>query len=607
MKKVNIMNKHDKISKLLAASALGELSPETQAEVKTHMAGCHQCSSELKRLQTLLECTGRIRELSPDARMCESAKQAVFTAVESEQNQPSPKPNAGLELIWRTIMYSKTMKLAAAAVIAIVVLGGITFWPGGSQQNSKWWLGPPAAWGQEIMAELEKIEALVYRDQAVFVSLYGSTHVSGTWSRNYEAKDRSREDRYYEPIDEDTFGDSNPDNVLQHITFKIPDGQDIVQYDVSYEHQCYTIRTNEGGAYERNPVERFQSYVNQLDTAGRILDTAVFEDKECVGFEVSTTWSGGEPERGVDRIWFDVKTKLPVRIERHGVPITGRTGETLTMIQDQFEYYAQVPAEMFEPEIPADFINAEPDEVRAAKEKQEKGQMLYADVPAGLKGEIATALKGAKTAVYRERFGFVRDGNWLLSDGDRIYVSEYDWRKDSYAGEQLGKTEWYVTDKDDWGKTSLDFNDRNFKLIQTTVNFGDRSYKETTHGSKSHPNNPMDQIIFLAGYIDKADRFFESQQIEGIECFGFELSAKKYGNNPDTSIHTLWFDSETMLPVMLEHEGLQDAGPRKRVLDQFEWNPELPAETFIPEIPEGFINAHSDEIQAVREKDEQQE
>ena len=214
--------------------------------------------------------------------------------------------------------------------------------------------------------------------------------------------------------------------------------------------------------------------------------------------------------------------------------------------------------------------------------------MLYADVPAGLKDEIAAALKGVKTAVYQERFGFVRDGNWLLNDGDRIYISEYDWRKESYSGEQLRKTEWYVTDKEDWGKTSFDFNDRNFRLIQTTVNFAGRSYKEITHGSKSHPDNPMDRIFFLAGYIDRADRFFESQQIEGIECFGFELSAKKYGSNPDTHIHTLWFDAVTMLPVKMEFEWLQDDGPRKMIKVQFEWNAELPVETFVPEIPADF-------------------
>ena len=570
------MNKHDKISSLLVNFALDELSPEAQAEVKAHLTECHQCSSELKRLQTLLECTGHIRKLSPDDRMCESAKQAVFTAVESGKNQPSPRPNTGLELIWRTIMYSRTMKLAAAAVIAMVVLGGITFWPGGNPQNGKWWLGPPAAWGQEIMAELEKIEALVYRDQSVFVGRYGSTHVSGTWSRNYEAKDRSREDRYYEHTDEDTFGDSNPDSVLQHVTYKVPDGQDLIQFGVSYEHQCYTISIIEGGAYQRDPVDRLRFYVNMLDNADRLLDTKVFQGRECVGFEISADKYDDNLENWTNRIWFDVHTKLPVRIEKHGRPITNRPSETFTFIQDQFEYYAQVPAEMFKPEIPEDFINAKPSDVHAAKEKLQKGQMLYADVPTGLKDEIAAALKGVKTAVYRE-FG----GEW-------IYISEYDWRKDSYSGEQLRKTVWYVTDKADWGKTSFDFNDKNFRLIQTTVNFADRSYKETTHGSKSHPNNPMDRIFFLAGYIDKADRFFESRQIEGIECFGFELSAKKYGSNPDTSIHTIWFDTETMLPVKMEFEWLQDDGPRKKVLDQFKWNAELPAETFIPEIPADF-------------------
>jgi outer membrane lipoprotein-sorting protein len=588
------MNKHEKISKLLAASALGELSPEAQAEVKTHLSECQQCSIELKRLQSLLECTGRISELSPDEQMCESAKQEVFAAVESEKNQPSPRPNAGLELIWRTIMYSRKMKFAAAAVIIMVVLGGISFWPG-NPQNPKWWLAPPAAWGQEIMTELEKIEALVYRDQAVHVSRYGHTHVSGNWSRKYQAADRSRKDNYYEHTDEDTFADNSSDSVLQDITWDISDDRDLISYHVSYEFQCYTIKTNKDGAYERDPIDRLRFYVSLMDKADRILDTTTFEGRECVGFEIDTSKYGDNPVGRIDRIWFDVKTKLPVRIERHGLPITDRPGETMTFIQDQFEYYAQIPAEMFEPEIPVDFINAEPGEIRAAKEKQEKGQMLYADVPAGLKGQIAAALRGLKTAVYRQRFGVVRDENWSLSDGEWIYISEYDWRIDSYYGEQLRKTTWYVTDKEDWGTTSFDFNDRNFRLIQTTVNYADRSYKQITHGSKSHPDNPMDRIIFLANHIDEADRFFESEQVDGIVCFGFELSAKKYGTNPDTNIHTLWFDAVTMLPVKMEFEWLGDDGPRKKVLNQFEWNADLLAETFIPEIPADFtLEANSD-------------
>jgi len=251
---------------------------------------------------------------------------------------------------------------------------------------------------------------------------------------------------------------------------------------------------------------------------------------------------------------------------------------------------------LFEPAIPGDFINASTHEVRAAREKEQKAEMIFADVPPALKGEIAAALNAVETAVYRTRFGSVQGGDWVFADGDRIYLSQYDWRKDSYSGDQVQRTEWFVTDKADWGETSLDFNDRNFRLMQTIVNFADHSYRVITHGSRSHPENPMDHIIFLAGWIDKADRFFAKEQIEGIDCFGFELSAKKYGTNPDTSKHRLWFDAETMLPVKVESEWVRGDEPRKMVSDEFQWNVELPQDTFIPDIPQDFKLLEPDEM-----------
>ena len=36
-------------------------------------------------------------------------------------------------------------------------------------------------------------------------------------------------------------------------------------------------------------------------------------------------------------------------------------------------------------------------------------------------------------------------------------------------------------------------------------------------------------------------------------------------------------------------EWLQDDGPRMMVTDQFQWSPDLPEDTFVPEIPEGFV------------------
>jgi len=112
------MKEHERINKLLEDFALGELSQQKETEVKTHLAECPQCSSELKRLETLLECTERIRELSADKQMCESAKQAVLEALKSKgTEQPTPKSNIGLEFIWKTIMKSWITKLVTASLI----------------------------------------------------------------------------------------------------------------------------------------------------------------------------------------------------------------------------------------------------------------------------------------------------------------------------------------------------------------------------------------------------------------------------------------------------------------------------------------------------------
>lgn len=115
------MNTHEKINELLVPFALGELSEQAEGEVKTHLAQCPQCSSELKRLQALLECTGRISELSADEQTCESAKQAVLTAVKNREKESTAGLDTGPAFIWRKIMNSKLTKLAAAAVIIIVV------------------------------------------------------------------------------------------------------------------------------------------------------------------------------------------------------------------------------------------------------------------------------------------------------------------------------------------------------------------------------------------------------------------------------------------------------------------------------------------------------
>jgi hypothetical protein len=102
-----------------------------------------------------------------------------------------------------------------------------------------------------------------------------------------------------------------------------------------------------------------------MDKAERLLAERVIDGRTCVGFEIPARAYGDNPETWVDRIWFDVETKLPARIEQSGRPVTGDPTSTMTIMQDQFDYAPQVPADTFTPQDPpAGFVNAHPDELQ---------------------------------------------------------------------------------------------------------------------------------------------------------------------------------------------------------------------------------------------------
>ncbi|MCL5279213.1 MAG: RNA polymerase sigma factor [Planctomycetes bacterium] len=79
--------------------------------------------------------------------------------------------------------------------------------------------------------------------------------------------------------------------------------------------------------------------------------------------EAGQVADGSDPDTWIDHIWFDTQTRLPVRIEQMGRPVTGDATRTFTIIMDQFVYDAQLPADTFLPP-PEGFINAHPDDLR---------------------------------------------------------------------------------------------------------------------------------------------------------------------------------------------------------------------------------------------------
>lgn len=472
----------------------------------------------------------------------ESDERMISGAMEDLDKYKQTQTARPWAYVWSVIMKNGTRKLAVAAVIAAAAIICVNHFTGSFDSAA-------VAWGQEMLSSLETVEAVVYRQRSMWAGRHGGVRASQGWERRYNTKDMYRRDRYDDGV-----------NVM-NTQWVWVDGDAVSMLEVSYQYECYFERQNERYGFDDDLVESLRNDAKLLDRADRVLGEKVIDGRQCTGFEISAARYGDNYGDRLDRIWIDVETKLPASIERHGIASSFDAGNTLTIIHDQFEYYTEVSVDMFTPVIPEGFVNTHPDEIRSIRDKEQKGEMVFANVPAGLKKQIVSALKEVGAVVFRY-------------DGLEVLAAEHAWRRNSYDDDgQLVRAGWYVYDRD--------------TLTKTWVDFANRTYRVAEH-DENWRQHPIDRILFVAGLIDKADRMLDEVEIEGVDCFGFEVSAKKYGDNSDDMKHRVWFDAVTRLPVRFEYEWTDDEGPKMTVKDRFEWDVELDENLFVPKIPDGF-------------------
>ena len=228
-------------------------------------------------------------------------------------------------------MKTRTRKLALAAAVILIVLGGITFWPFGHSGKSQWWLGSSAAWGQELLATLDTIKAVTCREQTVFVAADGSQHTSSTWDRFYVSK------RQLPP------GHLRRQRRCVRSSGTCPTATTWFSTISDSTCDAMGLPGTAGASASRTPSRGCDSTSDRMDKADRLLEEQVIDGRTCVGFEIRASQYGDNPETWIDRIWFDVETKLPVRIEQSGRPVTGDATRTFTTIQDQFDLRPAAP------------------------------------------------------------------------------------------------------------------------------------------------------------------------------------------------------------------------------------------------------------------------
>jgi len=273
-------------------------------------------------------------------------------------NKPAPnRPH-----IWRIIMKSRISILAAAAVIIIAVLVGINQF-GGSVSSVAW---------AEVAGKIDKIHSFIYRQRRSAISSpikEGFEFISADrenivyCSENYG----KRVDVYqgenlllsiYSLAQEKAFI-SVLHSTRQYNRIPIPDGQvaGMLQAGIGPREMVIHILSND-----------------YTELGQETIDGIKVEGVELAGQKIS----GERLDDAVTRLWVDVETGLPVRIELEGLAY--RTTTKVKIVQDEFQWNVELQASDFEPDIPSDYTlveqelpsELEPEETFAAEEKSQE-------------------------------------------------------------------------------------------------------------------------------------------------------------------------------------------------------------------------------------------
>jgi len=347
------MDRHKTMRILLPAFTSGELAPERRAQVEAHLAKCERCRSEVGRLRSLLAFAGQIAAQSIDEQTHESAKQKVYAVLNREKdkygvNRAKVRPN----YIWRTIMNTRKLKFAAAAIIILGVLTG-SFFLGGH--------GTGAAFGKviESVTNAGSVRFTMRQkmgEQPAFVSkvyVHGMKMrldmIGGEGEQEGLKKLRSEMER----LNLTAFMSTTVDFATQEVL------------DVDHFRKTYKKRglDNQAAAAfaSTNLIEQFRKirsedarWLRDESQDGRKIDVYLVTHVNLMGIKADL--SGGEGERMT--VWVDRETDLPVRILLE--MSTNREGTS----RDWFEFCDFLWNESFDPalfslEIPEGYYSAD--------------------------------------------------------------------------------------------------------------------------------------------------------------------------------------------------------------------------------------------------------
>jgi len=303
--------------------------------------------------------------------------------------------------VWRIIIKHRASKLAVAAGVIMVAVIGINYFDVPID-------GTSVAWG-EVLRKVEQIRTCIYR---------GHARIMPTDDKEY-----TMESEVFVSSEHGSRVDSYKGEKLLMTQYMLPAEKALIS--VAHEKKKYMrmLLTEEhvwkmrqqGGGDPREIVRQFLS--GRYTELGR----AVIDAVEVEGVETTDpNVYGGMVEDFVARLWVDVHTDLPVRLEME-VQMESEAGlKQMSMVMDGFQWDVELDLSMFEPNIPADYNELPPLQMPEMDEASAvQGLGVFAGITGGKYPSSLAGMKVMKEVMEAMKPSFPDDPNNKPSEGER--------------------------------------------------------------------------------------------------------------------------------------------------------------------------------------------
>lgn len=311
--------------------------------------------------------------------------------------------------MWTIIMRSRLIKYAAAAVIIVVVLIGINRFVSMD--------GASVAWGS-LAEKVGNVYTCAY---------HGHTKTKSSF------QEASFESKYYFSSGHGWYQETYSDGKISTKIYTLPAEKVsifIMPEMKNYQRLLFTDEYVSDDMKKNDPRIIVQQFM-MLDYTELGRDT--IDGIEVEGIETNDPkYYGGLYESFWGRIWVDIKTNLPVRIEMEGKWGDVDGWQTFFHVMDEFEWNVELESSIFEPNIPADYtLMAEMKTPGRDEESAIQGLSLFSKISRGRYPSSIIPMK-----VTSEVFDIVVGGS--DSDPNRIYrEGEYEKEVQEYSKKSM--------------------------------------------------------------------------------------------------------------------------------------------------------------------------